>query len=410
MIDNLKYTLQKIELVKTKYDILRQREEQFNIFSVLYKNHEEKRLHSRFIANLLDPFASHGKGNTFLFIFLKLLQDEIVKENHFQNAIVYPEEWNKKENANIDILIIDRSSKHAIIIENKIYAGDSNNEKGGQLERYFNHILQIENIPKTQIRTYYLTLDGHLPSSESLGDYKILENINGKCLAYEQIIIDWLNLCLPMAVEKPFLRESILQYKKLIQKMTHDDTEIKERIRIKETIGTNEQTLRATKYLLDNFDHVKWHTLHDFWVELEKELTDKFHFSVKSCLEGITHIAHYNYNKAEESCGLYFENNNGYKAFIWHEKDSFLYWGVEKENLSEKYSEKLKILKDQSQIQEATTYWWKDFEFENGEKLFIKDFSLDNTFNLINPEIRINTVTQIVTQVSTFLFDTLGEE
>jgi len=248
--EELIYPLKKIELIKSKYDILREKEEKFNIFSVLHKDHDEVRLHSRFIAALLDPHASHSMDKTFLYHFLDLLQKNLKRnskekklKDDFQNPTVYPEEWNKKEHENIDILIIDKQSKHAVIIENKIHAVDSNNKKGGQLERYFNHVLINERIPKENILLYYLTLDGHKPSKESLGDYKTLENINGQCLSYHQIVLDWIELCLPHAVDKPFLREAIFQYKKLIKKMTHDDTILQERKWIKDIIGSNEENM-----------------------------------------------------------------------------------------------------------------------------------------------------------------------
>ncbi|MFN0293032.1 PD-(D/E)XK nuclease family protein [Pedobacter helvus] len=36
---------------------------QFNLFKVMFKMHDEKYLHSRFIAFLLNPDGSHQQGN-----------------------------------------------------------------------------------------------------------------------------------------------------------------------------------------------------------------------------------------------------------------------------------------------------------------------------------------------------------
>ena len=49
------------------------RGEFFNIFNVIGLSSEEVRLHSAFIAELLNPQGSHGVGNLFLKEFLKLL-------------------------------------------------------------------------------------------------------------------------------------------------------------------------------------------------------------------------------------------------------------------------------------------------------------------------------------------------
>jgi PD-(D/E)XK nuclease superfamily len=167
--------------------------EKFNIFSILHKENEEKRLHSRFIAALLDPEGSHGMRYKFLYTFLEL---NGLNYEDFGNASVYPNEVSKKELNFIDILIIDEQSKKAIIIENKINAGDSNNEEGGQLERYFKHVRDDRGIEHEDIKTYYLTPNKREPSAESLGEFKELSKINGECISYPDEINKWLKKCL----------------------------------------------------------------------------------------------------------------------------------------------------------------------------------------------------------------------
>ena len=403
MEKELKYLLQKIGILKERYDIKRDEEEKFNIFSVMYKEHDERRLHSRFIATLLNPVGSHGVENLFLKNFIE--DFEYLDFINFKNAVVYPEEWNKKENNNIDILIIDRSSKYAIIIENKIYAGDSNNESGGQLERYYKHVRDSENIPKNNISVFYLTLDGHDPSNESLGDFKTLEKINGQCISYENNIITWLKTCLKGAYDKPFLRESILQYVKLINKMTNNETDIEERLKIKDIISQNKDSMTAAKYLIDNFKHVKWHTIDHFWSELENEFVDKGLEIIKNVdKESITQLTHYYNNKREEEGGITIRINEELECFIWHEKDEPLFWGFEENKIN--YSQKKaleKLTKDQ-EIEEVTgDYWWNYFEFPDNDKLWLKDFSNEKTFNLIDPIFRKKTILKIVEDILEFI-------
>ena len=88
----------------------------FNIFSVLHKNHDERRLHSRFISNLLSPSSSHSKNDEFLIKFINRLG---LSKFDIDKVTVSPNEFDKSEWRNIDIYI--RNESQAIIIENKIF-------------------------------------------------------------------------------------------------------------------------------------------------------------------------------------------------------------------------------------------------------------------------------------------------
>ncbi len=402
MDNNFKYLIQTIGILKEHYDIAREEEEKFNIFSVMYKEHDERKLHSRFVAALLNPSGSHDLKDYFLKYFIGLFKE--IDFSNFRNAIVYPDELNKKENNNIDILIIDRTSRNAIIIENKIYAGDSNSEAGGQLERYYRHVRENENISEENISVLYLTLDGHEPSTKSLGEFKTLERIKGQCISYEAHILRWLKLCLKDVYNKPFIRESILQYEKLINKMTNSNTDIKERIKLKEIIGHNKDSMNATKYLLDNFKHVKWHAIDDFWNELEMELNGRGLNTVKSIdPDSITQLTHFQNNKNGEEGGISFKVNEGLNGFVWHEKNEWLFWGFEKEGINDTQKEILDNLTRDGHIVESSTYWYKYFEFSDGEMLWLKDFTKERTFNLIDPLARKETVMKIVNEVLNFI-------
>jgi len=96
----------------------------FNAFAIISGIYHRENLHSDVIKAFLDPKGKHGEGDRFLRAFLDYLATidpigkRIVPEN-YSNARV------EREEGRIDILISDESSKHAIIIENKINgAGD----------------------------------------------------------------------------------------------------------------------------------------------------------------------------------------------------------------------------------------------------------------------------------------------
>ncbi len=186
------------------------RGEYFNIFSVLRLETKEVRLHSAFLAELLNPEGSHGLGKQFLELFLNMVVRKS-KEEPFdfetENAKVYVEYYigviseDKKSGGRIDILIEDDKDKgNAIIIENKINAGDQEY----QLLRYNNFAKN----KKSNYKLLYLTKDGGEASEYSTGK----ENFEYQCISYRNNILPWLECCEQAAVRHPLIRETIHQY------------------------------------------------------------------------------------------------------------------------------------------------------------------------------------------------------
>ena len=135
----------------------------FNVFSALNICSDEVRLHSRLLATLLNPKANHGLENEFLKSFLIALglpEDYITycKEQIVERPIG---EVTEATGGRIDIILEDRG--HAVIIENKIYAGDQPN----QLLRYHNY--GVKTFGENNFKLVYLTLYGSDPSPYSLG-------------------------------------------------------------------------------------------------------------------------------------------------------------------------------------------------------------------------------------------------
>lgn len=108
----------------------------FNAFAIISDIYHRENLHSDVIKAFLDPKGKHGEGDRFLRAFLEYLSaiDTIgarITPENYSNARI------EREEGRIDILIADETSKHAIIIENKINgAGDMDK----QLPRYLEYI------------------------------------------------------------------------------------------------------------------------------------------------------------------------------------------------------------------------------------------------------------------------------
>ena len=403
----IKNFLSKLSLLGYKFRLLEDDKEKFNIFSALYKENDEVRLHSRFISVLLSPSSLHNQGDTFLKLFLKILS---IENFELDNVLVFPDERSKSEYKEIDILIINRISKKAIIIENKIGAKDSNQIGKGQLEGYFNLIQNEEKIPKENILVFYLTLDGHLPSKESLGKYESLDAMNGNTIDYEHEIQNWLNLCLQECISKPFLRESLLQYINLIKKMTNNNSDIKERLEIRNLIASSTESMQSAKLLVDNFKHVKWHTAFDFWNELADELgKNGATISEQPTPDNITNTTHYDtYKKAYESLndyGIRFVIND-ISLFVWNLSEDSVYWGMEKKYLTPEQIETiynfLRVEKDFFEDDERE--FSKYFELTENQNIIFSDFSHNGTFNLINESYRNNLIQKtLVPEILSFL-------
>ena len=166
--------LRQIQLLKDKYDELAAvTGEHFNVFSILGVEADEVRTHSAFLADLLNPQGSHRQGTAFLKLFLEKAL-EYPGPDEYENFQVTKEV--STEQGRIDILL--EKNDACIVIENKIYAGDQDD----QMERYYQYA-RSKGISEHKIKLIYLTLDGSPPSEESLGSLSV-ERV--KCLSYNK--------------------------------------------------------------------------------------------------------------------------------------------------------------------------------------------------------------------------------
>lgn len=392
----MEYFLKEIEIIRKEYKMLADREEKFNIFSALHKDHDERRLHSRFISVLLQPKGRHGQKELFLDLFLSQFTEITeLEENEkinldYSKTIVYPKEFDKKENNNIDILIIDKSSNQALIIENKIYAGDSITQSGGQIERYLNHVINDRKIPEENTFLIYLTLDGHEPSYESVGEkYNSFNNIFP--LSYVSLIIPWLEKSLKEVPTLPFLREAIVQYIKLVKKMTGNKTSKEEILKYKNLISSSQDTMNATKTLIDNFKHVKWHCVHETWVKIKQKILSNNYKIVNdfknSSITDTTHYEPYRVGqKKKQNISIKFLTSNEVKIeIIFSANYGHFYFGCAQKNKeNDKFREQLEKIEEKYPKYKTNNWMYLHKIFDTDIKF--NDFEKKSTFNLIIPQ------------------------
>ena len=239
------------------------RGETFNVFSVLDVERKENNTHSAFLAELLNPKGSHYRGTAFLSLFLDtvpckptldLNSATVVKEKYVGKV-----DLDAKLGGKIDIYIKD-TQDNSICIENKIGAP----EQQHQVERYCNH-------NKAKNRVYYLTLKGDEPTPYSKGNL-----VSGKdyyLISYKVHIIKWLEKCIKEAAEVPILRESIKQYKILIQKLTNTNT--MDNQHEQQLAGAMFKHYKEARYIARNFSRLTDKLKEDFREQVAKDLAAK---------------------------------------------------------------------------------------------------------------------------------------
>ena len=219
-------------------------EERFNIFRICGVNHYEV-THSSIITELLSNNSSHNFGTKFLDAFIQtLIKDKIIDDDYFfslQDIKVIPEH-SVGEFGRIDILITNINQ--CIIIENKIYANDQQN----QLKRY-------ETFAKQNFKNHlllYLTLYGDEASEFSAkdSDYKLI--------SYGQTMINWLERCVEIAAKNPVIRETLIQYINHLKYLTNNTTLSKMNDEIIEILSLNEN-IDATFTIGERLNDVKNH-------------------------------------------------------------------------------------------------------------------------------------------------------
>ena len=168
----------------TTFQQLNQQVNSFNTLKILkLENHEIR--HSNILSWLLNPKENHGLRDYFL---RKMMEHLILIEENSHNpqyetigrilnhslmdSHVY-REVKTDQNRFIDLLVVNHSLKTIILIENKFYSSESEN----QLDDYLHFIQHTYNV--FTIIPIYLTLDGENPSNSNyfILTYEKIESI-----------------------------------------------------------------------------------------------------------------------------------------------------------------------------------------------------------------------------------------
>lgn len=311
MNDNIQKLLEQVsQIIKNHKEHANKQGENFNIFSILRMERREVKTHSNFIYELLNPKGRHGQGDIFLKSFAK-----IVIKSEVPDTVENPQQEDlTDENRRIDFTL--ETDKNIIGIEMKIDAGDQEN----QLYDYYEELeKRANNKGKEQgIKLFYLTLFGD--ESSEYSHTKDGKKVEYKCISFSDGILSWINECIKQSAEKSVLREALIQYKILIEKLTGKNNDMNMEIAellIKDTekLKTAIELKKALPQAKASFEKSFWTDLMELLVEMSK---DKFEgkFSFSHEWEVIENT------KMSDICLGYYkgENNTKYHGIIYDEK------------------------------------------------------------------------------------------
>ena len=220
----------------------------FNIFTTLRSSSDEVNLHSRFLHALLNHREPGGeRANLVDFL------TAVARVDGFPSQLASV----GREIDNIDLLIESHDKKQAIVIENKIWAGDQEH----QLRRYWKK-LRSRGYPCGGIHLLYLTPFGDPPSAQSVGNLKCTR------LSYRDNLPCWLKRCQQRASNEPALLEAIAQYLDLIRNLTNSHphmTDLKK-------LCLNDDNLLHAQDLSKAMVEAKVDLIVAFWSTIDKAL------------------------------------------------------------------------------------------------------------------------------------------
>ena len=317
-----------------KIDTIEQMErhkgEKFNIFSILNMERKEVETHSMFLYELLNPDGSHYQGTKYLEIFVtKVLK---IDDFEYKNIpIVKRETFADKRR--IDFTI--ENDKYYIAIEMKIDAGDQD----GQLDDYFVFAKEQCKKNKKLPKMYYLTLYGKEASEKSVKN----EETEYETISFQSDIIEFIEKSIEKSVSLPIVRETLIQYKTLIKKITNQTTQ-EITIQVEKIINTPEMAKSATM-MAKNLGYVWalrevkfWKALADKIEEYLEKLNDEpwvilyepiFINESDEVIESNEEIANEIFTLGKtDSIGIYIEKNE-FSLYIYIRRDSTLSFQME---------------------------------------------------------------------------------
>ncbi len=378
-MDNLEFIFSQLKLFELKYKKIEEASiDSFNIFSILRNSTDEVNLHSKFIYELLNPNGSHRQGN----LFLKLFIEEIEIDFPYFGATL------SKEKFKIDILI--ESNRKVIILENKIETQDHSN----QLSSYLNRVKEI-GYRDENIYLIYLTLFGEEPREE-----KIRERVIN--ISYSENIKNWIESCIKEVALLPTLRESLVQYLSLINRLTNQSQHKGFILEVKEFLLQNDN-LKTILNIEKATIEAKIEIQLRFWRELIENLKEyPFQFYSENDYSIEESVAkYYKKHKNKRYYGYKYEIDDNLCFYIEIEHNIYYGFYFYDEDIDNRELEKL----DRIKANWEEKYW----KYPN-KRLNFEEFNTQNVLDLIDDKKRREDIKKISDEIIDIIEEYKKEE
>ena len=187
-------------------DYLSRDSSELNILNIIGRAADEHN-HSKILNTLFTRIHPKNGRDSFLTLFLKKLGIENIDEDEFS----VEREYRCDPYGQMDFKF--ESKNLCIVLEIKIYAEDGQN----QLRRYEQYCLEN----KKDYKVFYLTLDGHKPSEQSIKGFENENNL--KCINFKEHILPWLEDCLNLVKDEDIKASFILQYISTLKNLIEEE-------------------------------------------------------------------------------------------------------------------------------------------------------------------------------------------
>ncbi|MFR7871321.1 MAG: PD-(D/E)XK nuclease family protein [Fenollaria timonensis] len=397
IIDERKDILYNLMLIYDRHKILGESKSDFNIFQTIANPYDEMNLHSKFIYTILNEKTY---GYDFLLSFLKNIGLDLAD---IDKSSIKIEREKAVTDGRLDIYIEFRANDehYSIAIENKIYAGDQNK----QLDRY---LAYLDTLSKGKAKyLYYLTLDGHDPSSESCSNLNKVINIS-----YSENILNWIGEAISISAKEAKLREVLVQYEELLEKICGKDIDYT--MEIKDYILKNADNYDFVKSLEPGLTEARIELQHKFWKRLEARLEEHLSKEYGLDMSKVDKSGKlgevnkwYSINMIRNNCRSDVYRNKYYYGIIYNignfknigelylkiEISNNIYFGLRKkvckyDEKSEDYTKLIQRLKENGFLIDSEAWWicWNYFSDFNGSAINLQDIKKDHVEIIMNDE------------------------
>lgn len=383
----------------------------FNVFSILRRDDEEVGLHSKFLAALLSPTGSHGI-DTFQKLFIDQVLNAAVENQVWERLPLCPNqpytcqtEIAIEGSGRIDIVLKNNDS--IIVIENKINAYDQKN----QLQRYFEACTNMGYAPEN---VYILYLNKY---GEAVSDYGKGNLLNSQFaqITYKDDITSWLDACIIEAVSYPHIEQTLLQYRRLVGKLTGDTRSAKMKKAHIEMLYQKDNFKLAYE-LSKSFTDFQIDLQKKFWRELLEAFKEKgliFSFcntNLESCDEQKVIPKYYQYSRGNDNYGIYYKIGSleSYDINFFVQLKNNIYFGITT-SLNGKQVQYPNQLNDLAReiaivdmnLNDSGTGWYLGGNRFPETPVNFRE--VDSVCILINESSRKNWINQTVDEITTFI-------